>query len=105
MRGVSIPIHRYAAMAHGWLQRSPAVEPRVMQDLTFASRAFTRVVMRLRAQAEAEAAHYARTRAMEGTRPPFTCVPGHVAFKASSTQKSIQTTPPSWYRYTDTLPS
>ena len=54
MRGVSIPIHRYAAMAHGRLQRSPAVEPRVMQDLTFASRAFTRVVMRLRAQAEAE---------------------------------------------------
>lgn len=40
-----------------------------MQELTFASRAFTRVVMRLRAQAEAEAAHNARVAVYEPPSP------------------------------------
>ncbi|EKM53278.1 uncharacterized protein PHACADRAFT_259513 [Phanerochaete carnosa HHB-10118-sp] len=60
MRGVSIPTHSYAAIANNWLRSKSSVEARTMQDLTFACRAFTRVVLRLRAQAEAEAAHIAR---------------------------------------------
>lgn len=60
MKGVSIPTHSYAAIAGDWLRNRSSVEARTMQELTFACRAFTRVVLRLRAQAEAEATHIAR---------------------------------------------
>ncbi|KAI0700294.1 hypothetical protein BC835DRAFT_1266446 [Cytidiella melzeri] len=59
MRGVSIPIHQYAATSTNYLQSPSTANPWTMQELTFACRAFTRVVLRLRVQAEAEATYSA----------------------------------------------
>lgn len=61
MRGVSIPIHQYAATANSFLQSPSSVDPQIMQQMTFSCRAFTRVVLRLRVQAEAEAKYNARS--------------------------------------------
>lgn len=61
MRGVSIPSHQFSATANSHLQNSSSVDPMLMEELTFSCRAFTRVVLRLRAQAEAEAMSTARS--------------------------------------------
>ena len=60
MHGVSIPSYRYAAIASNYLQPNSNVDARTMRTLAAACRAFTRVVLRLRCQAEAEAVHNAR---------------------------------------------
>ncbi|TCD61644.1 hypothetical protein EIP91_008132 [Steccherinum ochraceum] len=67
MRGVSIPSHQYARTAELYLQRNSPVNPLAITELSASCRAFTRVVLRLRAQAEAEADHNARIAA---TLPP-----------------------------------
>jgi len=60
MRGVSIPTHEYARVAESWLQSQfegtldPTLRDVVIQ-MTASTRAYTRVVLRLRAQAEAQA--------------------------------------------------
>lgn len=66
MHGVSIPSHRYAAIASNFLQPNSTVDYRTVQELSAACRAFTRVVLRLRCQAEAEAAHNARVAQANG---------------------------------------
>lgn len=53
-----------------------------MQELTFASRAFTRVVLRLRAQAEAEAAYNARMAVYEPPSP--VSMPGSRSYTVNS---------------------
>ncbi|KAF9788126.1 hypothetical protein BJ322DRAFT_607200 [Thelephora terrestris] len=61
MRGVSLPTHEYARIADSFLQaRASAVskEERMMhtdqaRSMTFATRAYSRIIVRLRAQAEA----------------------------------------------------
>ncbi|KZS90142.1 hypothetical protein SISNIDRAFT_415892 [Sistotremastrum niveocremeum HHB9708] len=54
MRGVSIPTHRYADMAQGILQEGRLHDSSLGKALSHSTRAYTRVVLRLRAQAEAE---------------------------------------------------
>lgn len=60
MRGVSIPSYKYAAIANSHLQSPGQTDPQTLDNLVVSCRAFTRVVLRLRCQAEAEAAHNAR---------------------------------------------
>lgn len=60
MRGVSIPSHQYARTAELYLQRNSPVNPMAITELAASCRAFTRVVLRLRGQAEAEADTNAR---------------------------------------------
>ena len=60
MRGVSIPSYKYAQIATSHLQSPGQTNPQTLHELVRSCRAFTRVVLRLRCQAEAEAAHNAR---------------------------------------------
>jgi hypothetical protein len=90
MRGVSIPTHSYAAIANSWLRSNSSVEARTMQQLTFASRAFTRVVLRLRAQAEAEATHVAR---IVASMPPS---PVSMGPRTRTLSNSSQRLPAKW---------
>ncbi|KDQ53964.1 hypothetical protein JAAARDRAFT_136225 [Jaapia argillacea MUCL 33604] len=53
MQGVSMPTHQYSHMAVMFMN-SPQSYPDVIPTLTACTRAYTRVVLRLRAQAEAE---------------------------------------------------
>jgi hypothetical protein len=60
MRGVSIPTHEYSRVAESWLQSrrqryadSDSTLEESVLSLTASTRAYTRVVLRLRAQAEA----------------------------------------------------
>ena len=55
MHGISIPSHQYSRYAETYLQTKGRREWEWMQSLAAACRSFTRVVLRLRAQAEAEA--------------------------------------------------
>ena len=65
MRGVSLPTHEYARISETYLQaRASAVskEERMMHTdqaraMTFATRAYSRIIVRLRAQADAVMAH------------------------------------------------
>ncbi|KAG1758793.1 hypothetical protein EDD22DRAFT_783475 [Suillus occidentalis] len=71
MRGVSMPTHQYAQLAEAYLQaRIPTPGPLAgrpkpqipdIVSLAMTTRAYTRVVMRLRAQAESEARAFARS--------------------------------------------
>ncbi|KAH7925237.1 hypothetical protein BV22DRAFT_1011655 [Leucogyrophana mollusca] len=70
MRGVSMPTHQYARFAESYLQ--PRIvdqdEPSAAPDiniLALTTRAYTRVVLRLRAQVESEARYMARLAAAE----------------------------------------
>ncbi|CAL1711003.1 unnamed protein product [Somion occarium] len=73
LHGVSIPSHQYARMAEAYLQPNSTVEAAKILDLTASCRSYTRVVLRLRAQAEAEAEHNARL----ASSLPAMAVPGH----------------------------
>ncbi|KAF9238269.1 hypothetical protein BU15DRAFT_75423 [Melanogaster broomeanus] len=72
MRGVSMPTHQYARLATAYLHpnggeredQSISASPDIL-SLAFTTRAYTRVVLRLRAQAESEARHVARLQAAE----------------------------------------
>ncbi|CCM01783.1 uncharacterized protein FIBRA_03850 [Fibroporia radiculosa] len=56
MRSVSIPSHQFANFATSYLQAKGDIDQQMtVQDLARACRAFTRVVLRLRAQAEIQA--------------------------------------------------
>lgn len=65
MRGVSLPTHEYARIADSYLQvraSTTSKEERMMHTeqaraMSFATRAYSRIIVRLRAQAEAVAAH------------------------------------------------
>lgn len=71
MRGVSMPTHQYAQLADAYLQAripdpaTPGDRPKVVipdiLSLAMTTRAYTRVVLRLRAQAESEARAFARS--------------------------------------------
>lgn len=70
MRGVSMPTHQYARLADAYLQPRipnpvPGDRPKVqipdILSLAMTTRAYTRVVMRLRAQAESDARAFARS--------------------------------------------
>ncbi|KAL6300309.1 hypothetical protein BKA93DRAFT_802204 [Sparassis latifolia] len=69
MRGVSMPMHQYSRLASAYLQSRDASQADLMRELTLCCRAFTRLVLRLRAQAETEAAHNASIEAVEGPLP------------------------------------
>ncbi|THH29910.1 hypothetical protein EUX98_g4294 [Antrodiella citrinella] len=72
MRGVSIPSHQYARTAEAYLQSNSSVNPITTHEMAASCRAFTRVVLRLRVQAEAEAEHIARiTAALPQPSPPL----------------------------------
>ncbi|OBZ77675.1 hypothetical protein A0H81_02251 [Grifola frondosa] len=79
MRGVSMPTHQFARMAKSYLQSRDPAQVSVMQRLAHSCRAFTRVVLRLRAQAETEASHNSR-------------------IAASASQRDIRTTSQSPYK-------
>lgn len=55
MRGVSIPIHRYSEIAEGQASSAKEGKSRIVRLLASSTRAYSKVVLRLRAQAEAEA--------------------------------------------------
>ncbi|EMD36597.1 hypothetical protein CERSUDRAFT_84779 [Gelatoporia subvermispora B] len=56
MRGVSMPTHQYARLATFYIQSRDKSQYEFMQELAASCRAYTRIVLRLRAQAEADAA-------------------------------------------------
>ncbi|KAI0343840.1 hypothetical protein BDW22DRAFT_1328268 [Trametopsis cervina] len=94
MRGVSIPIHQYSTTAIGYLQPHSQVRPQTMQEMTFACRAFTRVVLRLRVQAEMEAMRSAQsskqpTNGMSRPRTLSSSAVSHRAPSKWSSQTSI----------------
>ncbi|KAJ7773531.1 hypothetical protein B0H14DRAFT_3095998 [Mycena olivaceomarginata] len=76
MRGVSVPTHEYARVAETYVQsfsippddRDPA-HLSAARNLTMSTRAYTRVVLRLRAQAEREAADAAAAKAANPPAP------------------------------------
>ncbi|KAJ7319048.1 hypothetical protein DFH08DRAFT_714178 [Mycena albidolilacea] len=76
MRGVSVPTHEYARVAETYVQsfsippdaRDPA-HLSAARNLTMSTRAYTRVVLRLRAQAEHEAADAAAAKAANPPAP------------------------------------
>lgn len=82
MRGVSMPTHQYAQLADTYLQAripTPATlgsHPKVqipdIVSLAMTTRAYTRVVMRLRAQAESEARAFARSHVSPVSSRPAT---------------------------------
>lgn len=55
LRGVSIPIHRYAEISEGQTFSAKEGKSRIVRLLASSTRAYTKVVLRLRAQAEADA--------------------------------------------------
>ncbi|KAH9950709.1 hypothetical protein B0H21DRAFT_686114 [Amylocystis lapponica] len=57
MRGVSMPTHQYARLAVAYLRTKDPGQADLMRELAAACRAYTRIVLRLRAQAEAEVTH------------------------------------------------
>ena len=65
MRGVSLPTHEYARISDGYLQARASTTPKEekarhneqARTMSFATRAYSRIVVRLRAQAEAVLAH------------------------------------------------
>jgi len=71
MRGVSIPVHVYAQFAFSTLS-SPSSEEtvRLIRGMKKETRAFNRVVIRLRAQAEADMEHNAALRRRQSIGPP-----------------------------------
>ncbi|KAK7052252.1 hypothetical protein R3P38DRAFT_2685050 [Favolaschia claudopus] len=77
MRGVSLPTHEYARVAETYVQ-SFSIPPAARdpshlasaRNLTMSTRAYTRVVLRLRAQAEREAADVAAAKAAGPPVPP-----------------------------------
>lgn len=79
MRGVSMPTHQYAQQAEAYLQPRipkpsiPGERPKVVVpdilSLAMTTRAYTRVVMRLRAQAESEARVFARSHVSPVLKP------------------------------------
>lgn len=82
MRGVSMPTHQYAQLADAYLQariptpgslagRPKAQIPDIV-SLAMTTRAYTRVVMRLRAQAESEARAFARSHVSPVSSRPAT---------------------------------
>lgn len=79
MRGVSMPTHQYAQQAEAYLQPripksstpgecSKVVVPDIL-SLAMTTRAYTRVVMRLRAQAESDARVFARSHVGPVSKP------------------------------------
>ena len=65
MRGVSLPTHEYSRISEGYLQARASTTPKEEKKrhneqaraMSFATRAYSRIVVRLRAQAEAVIAH------------------------------------------------
>ena len=76
MRGVSIPTHEHARIAHAYLQSLSVADMaddvralgQAIEQLTASARAYTRVVLRLRAQAESEL--HPRPQPEVASRPP-----------------------------------
>ncbi|KIK95790.1 hypothetical protein PAXRUDRAFT_355623 [Paxillus rubicundulus Ve08.2h10] len=83
MRGVSMPTHQYGRLAAEYLQpkgvdredQSVPSTPDII-SLALTTRAYTRVVLRLRAQAESEARHVARLKAVEWSQNTSSSRPG-----------------------------
>ncbi|KAF8836793.1 hypothetical protein BDN67DRAFT_910445 [Paxillus ammoniavirescens] len=83
MRGVSMPTHQYGRLAAEYLQpkavdqedQSAPSSPDII-SLALTTRAYTRVVLRLRAQAESEARHVARLKAAEWSQTTSSSRPG-----------------------------
>lgn len=93
MRGVSMPTHQYAQLADAYLQpripnpaapgdRHKFTVPDIL-SLAMTTRAYTRVVLRLRAQAESAARAFARSHVSPVSSRPATR-DGHVARRSSS---------------------
>ncbi|KAJ7768263.1 hypothetical protein B0H16DRAFT_1308140 [Mycena metata] len=77
MRGVSLPTHEYSRVAEMYVQSfgvpPDARDPTHLsgaRNLTMSTRAYTRVVLRLRAQAEREASDAAALKALGAAPPP-----------------------------------
>jgi hypothetical protein len=73
MRGVSKPVHAYAQTAFSTLSSPPSEEnARLIHDMKKETRAFNRIVIRLRAQAEADVEQNAvrRRRSIGQAQPP-----------------------------------
>ena len=72
MRGVSVPQHQFARYADAYLHARDRTQRDSIQihALQAACRSYTRVVLRIRVQAEAEA-RAASTAARDGTRSPM----------------------------------
>ena len=94
MHGVSVPAHQFSRYAETYLEMKGRREWDAVQSLAAACRAFTRVVLRLRAQAEAEARVVSAV-ARDRTRSPLrgwggsTTSLGHVSHQhAHLTHKS-----------------
>ena len=108
MRGVSIPTHEYARVADAFMQsqnlhpsqRDPALI-QSMRSYTASSRAYTRVVLRLRAQAEKEVSVNASRPAANTAAPPSAMPRMNGAF--SPTPSAYSGRPPS--RSTSRAPS
>ncbi|TDL19053.1 hypothetical protein BD410DRAFT_727668 [Rickenella mellea] len=90
MRGVSLPTHQYASAAQAWIESKQQPDGDKSASITksllaSSCRAYTRVVLRLRAQAEAEAAVKAAERPHNTGPPP------------SASSANINTRPPTSY--------
>ncbi|EGN94474.1 hypothetical protein SERLA73DRAFT_171459 [Serpula lacrymans var. lacrymans S7.3] len=96
MRGVSMPTHQYARAAESYLQPGVVEQGEGanmlpfpdIEVLTASTRAYTRIVLRIRAQAEAEAKYLARMAAAEASpnhrSSPHVKKNGHWQSRASS---------------------
>jgi hypothetical protein len=101
MRGVSTPIHQYWLVAETWLQSlSSSADPGIRDaalNLKASTRAYTRVVLRIRAQAEAMATCYATdfhsptapTRAHDSGPHPARANPSHNPARSPSPSPSL----------------
>ncbi|KAJ7750408.1 hypothetical protein DFH07DRAFT_746148 [Mycena maculata] len=100
MRGVSIPTHEYARVAEAYVQSfnvPPAArDPTLLveaRNLTMSTRAYTRVILRLRAQAEREASEAAAVKAYS---PPASIkkVNGYASSRSSPSRASSRAPSP-----------
>ncbi|KAJ7100662.1 hypothetical protein B0H15DRAFT_770397 [Mycena belliarum] len=102
MRGVSLPTHEFARVAEAYVQSfsvPPAArDPGQLADarnLTMSCRAYTRVVLRLRAQAEREASDSAALKAAAPPPPPKKFGNGYSSNRSSPSRTSSRAPSPS----------
>lgn len=82
LRGVSLPSHRYIDLAETAL--NPDEPSKTLDLMRHSTRAYTRLIFRLRAQAELEQLHFEQQALSSGAGPPTTFPrPSHMGFSES----------------------
>ncbi|KAJ7604646.1 hypothetical protein FB45DRAFT_768469 [Roridomyces roridus] len=101
MRGVSLPTHEYSRVAEAYVQSfslpMAARDPGLLaeaRNLTMSTRAYTRVVLRLRAQAEREASDAAMLRAALPPPPSKRATNGYASNRSSPSRASSRAPSP-----------